>query len=278
VPSAVDRWVTDLARAHYHRALLIRPFLPEMLPEWETILWLDSDCWVQDLDSVELIFDVAEDRRDCAVVTPLLDLAYYPLFDFPAQFIRDNVSAVYDAFYGADVSADLSLRPILSMASFAMRRDNLWDAWAAEIERLFRCHEGVAENILHVAEQTAFNCLAYSSGKYVALSARHSFVASLGPLTRNDDGTVVVHEPEHRRVGIIQLSGVTDGHAPRYLDEGLLFGRGRLPDTRGSGAPPLAATVLTGAENRQPTRLDNRCSGPSCQRAMAHSRSDNRLR
>lgn len=227
LPDQVDAWMADLAGAHYHRAQLMRPFLPDILPGWSIILWLDSDCWIQDLGSLQLVFDVADDRTDCAVVTPVFDLAYYPLFDFPEMFIRDNVRPVYDALYGTERSGDLSLRPILATCLFAMRRENpLWQAWAAELERLYSQRQGIAPNILHVAEQTAFNYLCYTTGKYVALSALHSFLANLGPLARDHEGVVVVHEPEHRRVGIVQLNGVTDGHAERYLETGLLFARG----------------------------------------------------
>ena len=64
---------------------------------------------------------------------------------------------------------------------------------------------------------------------------------------------------------------------------------GRTTGRRRSTVPghpaPSASTAgggETGAypagQRRQPTRLDSGCSGPSCQRAMAHSRSESRLR
>jgi hypothetical protein len=57
---------------------------------------------------------------------------------------------------------------------------------------------------------------------------------------------------------------------------------GRRRSTVPGHAAPSASTAAGGETGAylagQPTRLESVCAGPSCQRAMAHNRSDNRLR
>lgn len=227
VPSELEDRVHGLALATYHRAQLLRPFLPEILPDFEFITWIDSDAWVQESRSCQLVFEALYQHPDHVVTTALLDRAYYPLFDFPRTFVHDNISPVYEAFYGAQIADEFQWRPLLPSCLFGMKRSNpIWALWALELKRLWTECAHVPANILHVAEQTAFNYLVYTSRKYIALSAVHSFLANLGRLVRNQEGVVVVDEPERRKVGVIQLNGVTEGHAQRFLEAGILFQSG----------------------------------------------------
>src|SRR5271170_6725320 len=41
--SEVDTTVTGLAPMNYHRAALLRPYLADMFPEADVIIWIDAD-------------------------------------------------------------------------------------------------------------------------------------------------------------------------------------------------------------------------------------------
>ena len=228
LPDHIDEMAERLQRQYYHRALLLRPYLPDIYPDYECIIWIDSDAWVQEHSTIGLFRDAVRSRPDSVALTPVLDVTYYPLFDFPGKFIDENVTPVYEAFYGASIAQEFRYRPILACGTFAMHRDcALWHRWRKEVERLYERRSEVPTNIFHVADQTAFNYLAYTSGLYTLLDARHSYLANVGRLHRGASGKVETVGPEARTIGIIQISDIVNrGLATKYLEEGLLFERG----------------------------------------------------
>jgi lipopolysaccharide biosynthesis glycosyltransferase len=48
------------------RAMTARPFLPKYFPDYDTIMWMDADTWVQRWEAVEAYFHGA-DKRGLAI-------------------------------------------------------------------------------------------------------------------------------------------------------------------------------------------------------------------
>ncbi len=229
--SAAMDFTTTLAHRPYERALLVRPFLPSLLPDAVRLVWLDSDLWVQETWAVQDVVRCLTQSPDHAVICPVLDVGYWPLLHQARRYVEENVTPVWRALYGPVVAADLSPRPLLSAGVFAMTRDDQrWAWWAEEIEQHWR-NPTVPPHYLHGAEQSALTYLLYTTGRFHALDALHNFHANLGALVCTEDGVVTTAGPVPRTVGAVHLCDLEHrGLAEQYLTQQLLFERGRYLD------------------------------------------------
>src|SRR5271168_1903574 len=53
-----------------HRALVVRPHLPALLPQFEHFVWLDCDVWVQNLDFMNVLWDGANSTPGAIMLAP----------------------------------------------------------------------------------------------------------------------------------------------------------------------------------------------------------------
>ena len=198
------------------------------LSEYDAILWIDADAWLQQDSTVETFFRAIGEKPDHLAITPAMDAAYFPVFEMSPQFVETHIGQVFDAFYPEEAMA-ARCRPLLTCGAFAMHRASpLWDSWAKEVERLYGKSWDVAPHVFHVADQTALNHLAYQTGLVAPLDARHSFIACLGRPQRNAEGRVVTDRIDPREIGIVQLAGLADQTVLQwYLRDGLFFDCGR---------------------------------------------------
>ena len=226
-------FVERLTNVAYHRALLLRPFLPMILPSADVIIWIDSDMWVQDRGSIDLFKSTVVAHPDAVAIAPILDVAYGPLFVQAEQFFEDNVAPVWSALYGESIAGDFSHRPLLSNGLFAIAGgSDIWAQWRNEIEKLWLANRARPTRYVHVAEQTALSYLLYTSSRFCVLEALHNFHANLGVLERNAEGIVTTGGPDRRRVGVVHLSDIgTAGMASEYVRRELLYRRGRYLDS-----------------------------------------------
>jgi len=227
--SEVHEFVERRARASYHRALLLRPFLPSMFPEADVIIWIDSDIWIQEAETIRLFESAVISEPAAVAISPILDVAYEPLLRRSEEFIMDNVLPVWEELYGAAEAREYQHRPLFSNGLFAIAGgSDIWGEWATEVDRLFGMVDTVAPKYVHVAEQAALTHLLYRSGRFTALEAIHNFHANIGELRRLPDGTVTTCPPASRRVGAVHLSDIAShGRARMYWEAGLLYENGR---------------------------------------------------
>jgi hypothetical protein len=225
ISESVRKFIRRLSSQNYHSALLIRPFLPDMLSEAQDIIWIDSDIWLQDASSIRAFDEALHLEPGNAAIVPIMDTAYTAMLDQAKSFTDDNVRRVWRELYGDKVADVFTPRPLLSAGIFGMNRHSpIWSDWATEIERLWKRKDEVAPEVLHVAEQTALTYLLYSSGRLTALDSVHNFHANLGELRRDANGVVTTAAPNHRRISAIHLSDiVTRDLAQKYLARELLY-------------------------------------------------------
>src|SRR5579863_150981 len=78
------RWdlpVADTHRARFpsHRALTVRPFLPDYFPGYDVYMWMDADTWVQERFAIERY--IAAAAQGCFAAVSHRHSAYrYPLW------------------------------------------------------------------------------------------------------------------------------------------------------------------------------------------------------
>jgi hypothetical protein len=216
---------------NYMKAQVCRPFIPQIFPGYSCYLYLDSDTWVQKKESVELALAAALNSPNRVVLAPFIDFSY--AFNYaPAEeenYLR-FLGYFYDwylASYGSAVAERWKGRALFSSGVFAMSAQcPLWEAWAAELGKVYARDYSNNPVAFHLSEQTALNHLIYSTAAYVPLEAIHNYHCHVGSVERDSgSGQVVIQYPPRRSVGIVHLS-YSSKMMQSYLERGLLWDRG----------------------------------------------------
>ena len=217
--------------ANYMKALVCRPYIPQMFPGYACYLHLDSDCWVQKRDSLDLALSAARNSPASVALAPFVDFSYS--FNY-ASIEQENclsfLSYFHDWFsvsYDPEVAERWKGRALFSAGVFAMSAGcPLWEAWAVEIGKVHARDYTNQPVAFHVSEQTALNHLIYSTGAYVPLEAIHNYHCHVGAVERDGgSGEVVIKYPPRRPLGIVHLSYCSK-MMPSYIERGLLWDRG----------------------------------------------------
>src|SRR5689334_8589856 len=110
-------------RLGYQRAQACRPFLPRLFPDEETLIWMDSDMWVQEPGVLAALVNAVAERPDHLFIAPEWHYSYV--------YINDDIDgrhaemySYYAPVYGETVARRLSKLPTLNSGFFAMRADN----------------------------------------------------------------------------------------------------------------------------------------------------------
>ena len=217
--------------ANYMKALVCRPFIPQILPEYACFLYLDADAWVQNRDSVELALSAARSSPDRVVLAPFLDYSYSFNYAHPDEenYLRflGYFYEWYEVSYGIEVAEQMKGRVLFSAGVFAMSAEcPLWKGYAEEVGAVFARDYSEKPFAFHVAEQTALNRLIYTTGAFIPLEAIHNYNCHVGAVERDEkSGEVVVKYPPRRPLGIVHLS-YSSKMMPTYVEQGLLWDRG----------------------------------------------------
>ncbi len=216
---------------NYMKAQMCRPFIPQICPGYSCYLYLDSDLWVQKIDSLEIALSAARNSPQRVVIAPFIDYSYS--FNYaPAEeenYLRflSYFYEWYSASYGTAVAERWKGRALFSSGVFAMTAQcPLWEAWAAELRKVYARDYSNNAVALHLSEQTALNHLIYSTGNHIPLEAIHNYHCHVGVVERDSgSGEVVIQHPPRRAVGIVHLS-YSSKMMQSYLERGLLWDRG----------------------------------------------------
>jgi len=218
--------------ANYMKALVFRPFIPQIFPGYTSYLHLDSDCWVQKRESVEIALSAVRHAPDRVVLSPFLDISYTYNY-LPAE--GDNYLRFlayyyewYSVSYGKEVAERWKGRVLFSAGVLAMSAVcPLWKSWALELTKVHARDYTNHPIAFHVSEQTALNHLIYSTGAYLPLEAIHNYHCHVGTVERDPAcGEVVIQYPPRRPLGIVHLS-YSGKMLSSYLDRGLLWNQGK---------------------------------------------------
>ena len=105
-------------------AYLVRPFLPDYFPDYDVYLWIDSDVWLQSLDSLVAMIEGASARG--------MSIAHERERAYRHQsWLLAWTTKHFLLGYGVLRGAWLLSRPHLNAGIFAIHRDAPhWKAWA----------------------------------------------------------------------------------------------------------------------------------------------------
>ena len=212
----------------YHLSQVCRPFLPQLFPEADCFVWLDSDLWVQSSDVVKSLAIYASRERDKLFICPEWHYAYATLNSDILKFHVNNVRHFFRMAYDEEIAATMSVKPTLNSGVFAMAADNpLWALWADEVKSLYgREYPQQGEYIRHMAEQMALNYVAHRSGAAVPVDPIFNFMCIWALPFRDEAGVVRVPLPPYAPIGIVHLS-LWKLRRNFYFQHGLLFQQGQ---------------------------------------------------
>jgi hypothetical protein len=211
-----------------HRALVIRPHLPALLPQFEHFVWLDCDVWVQNLDFMNVMWDGANSTPQALMAAPAVS-HYSAVFYKNIQTILDMQRHWFSVGYGSKFAEDMAVQPHMSAGVFAMRRGSpFWERWAREIEYLFPVVAQRNPSIPNYSDQIALNVVAYTTGNFIRLDPLYNFHCNGGGALRLPGGKVVTATMlPAREIGVVHLGGwSTDGIARLYMEQNLLYRSG----------------------------------------------------
>ena len=117
----------------YIKACVCRPFLNKYLPDYETIVWLDTDTWVQDWSAIDLYIKAAQ--KKVLACTLQVDRAYPygsrtkwlgPILWKARGFYFSNAKKAFSH----KVAQTLFKYPTIQAGAFAIHKDAPhWDKW-----------------------------------------------------------------------------------------------------------------------------------------------------
>ncbi len=229
---AIDRAI-DLRPAYetapYMRAQLVRPFLPQLLPDYERLAWLDADIWIQDPAAIDLLVGLVANHKEVMAIAPLIDACYWTHYK-PSEEIRIPVELWYRGLFGPEAAAAHGGKCVFSSGVFSAHRDApVWARWREALARAVA--NPVSEPVLrHLAEQTALNLVLHEQGGFLPLGSWFNFNLHLGgAAVRPGDNRVVRGLPPFEAVGVIHLSDFRL-RAAQYRDQRLLYRGGDYLD------------------------------------------------
>jgi len=224
-PSLIPQKVMDVIKP-VQRAQVVRPWLPFLLPQFEHIIWLDCDLWLQNGDLMHQMRFAANIAPDAVMLAP--GISHYNTTFFTSIDQLLNMQRLwYESCYDPDFAKLAAGQLHYSSGVFGMRRSSpVWALWRQEIEFIYPLMATRNTNLMHLAEQIALNVVVLRSGLLVRLDPIYNFHCNSAGLLRTDNGRVVTNMMlPSREIGVIHLANWSLMR-PQYLEHRLLYRSG----------------------------------------------------
>lgn len=210
------------------RALVLRPFLPQIFPDARAFLWLDSDIWIQNGEAIHLFAMMVLAHADKIFICPEWHYSYVSVNYRFVEFHIDFFAPYYRTLYDESTAKMMAGRPLLNAGLFSLAASNpLWEKWKSEVQALYARNYGDDDSRMrHLAEQTALNVLIARDNLAIPVDPLFNYMCMYGLPFRDGAGVVRVALPPNTPVGVVHLANWrTNGRI--YLDHGLLFDSGK---------------------------------------------------
>jgi hypothetical protein len=209
------------------RAQAVRPWLPELLPQFQHFVWLDSDTWVQNGEFMGHMIAGANVAPESVMLAPAHShyhaKVYLELHEILAMQLTWYTSC-YEPYLANKAAASLSY----STGVFGMRRTSpIWALWRKEVEFLYPAMSVRNEALMHLVEQIALNIVIVRNPlMIVRLDPLYNFHCNVPGALRVAGGRVVTHLMlPPREIGVIHLANWS-AMRQTYLDSDLLYRSG----------------------------------------------------
>ncbi|MBV8549304.1 MAG: hypothetical protein JO126_07605 [Alphaproteobacteria bacterium] len=187
------------------RTLTARLFMRSYFPGYDTYMWMDADVWVQTPDAINCMLKAAA-QSDAIHICCELDRCYKTFFEHAAiwHIFRDW----YNANYGEQVGAAMTLKPMLNAGVWAMSKASpVWQAWVdlytAALQKL---NEATDKSFM--ADQLGLNILLYLQKlPHVIMPATFNWITFYAlPMFDPQSGLYVEPAPPYRPISQFHLT------------------------------------------------------------------------
>lgn len=209
----------------YQRALVMRPWLPEILTGYDLYIWFDADTWLQNDDVVKVICKAQNVIQGRIFIAPGISHYNASIYDDMSKIIQMQSIWFKTCYQESDLSDPFSKMMHYSCGVFGISRMSaIWNLWKEEI---LITYPRVAERykpLLHLAEQTALNFIVHRDNTLLArMDPLFNFHCNSGGAIRlNRDEVVTYTVIPVRRIGVVHLANWSR-NAKRYMEDNLLF-------------------------------------------------------
>jgi hypothetical protein len=205
-------WDIDLSgrpKVHsYYRAMTARPFLPRYFSNYDIIVWLDADIWVQ--MPCYLRHYVAGAERYGFAITAEIDRTYSILFG-EYNSIRSMHHRCYYACFGRPIADHLISFPVINSGAFAARADHpMWRQWQEQLRRAVK-----RPLLLKNTEQATLNFVIYNAPEsdrpHLLPALANWLCANSSPMWDVERKKLVEPNLPHEVLGLVHLTGAGSG-------------------------------------------------------------------
>lgn len=216
----------DLQGKEYLKGCVLRPFIPEIILDYDLYIWLDSDTWVQNWRAIELLIEGAQKDKMCCSI--LVDRAFpksarvkwvagLPLK--PRSFYYTNAKKAF----GGQMAKNLFSYNVVSAGAFAMKKNAPhWKHWQDLISK------ALVKGNVFTAEQLTLGIMAHLDG----LPMEYLPSWCHWPLNFDilwDEQRKLFVEPylPHEAIGILHLSGLDEMRLDKSITKEIMTVQGQ---------------------------------------------------
>ena len=209
----------------YKKAFTVPPFLPKYFGEYETIVWIDADAWIQTQDGLNLLIEAA--KTDKLAIVPELDRSYpsaiaraevhtfnnLPLLNGRVRRISGVQHKKLVKNYNMEIANKSTFQPVLNTGVFAARTSSTcWEKWA-DAYRMAR-----VKKPSHLCDQPPLNYAIYMGMLEVyKLPSIYNWICALAmPVWDAELGLFVEPLLPHNPIGIVHLVGYSKREHGEY--------------------------------------------------------------
>jgi hypothetical protein len=189
-----------------YKAMTARPYLARYFAQYEIIVWLDADIWVQ--DPIFLSAYLAGAERYGFAITPEIDRCYDIMFG-EYNDLRLLHHSVYYRCFGRAIADRLMQFPVMNSGAFALRREHpIWGEWQKA------CQRAMQNAALKHSEQAALNFAIYNgppAHRPHMLPALANWICyAARPMWDPNKEKLVEPSLPHQPLGLVHLTNVLD--------------------------------------------------------------------
>jgi lipopolysaccharide biosynthesis glycosyltransferase len=209
----------------YKKAFTVAPFLPKYFGEYETIVWIDADAWIQTQDGLDIWIEAA--KTDKLVVVPELDRSYpwaiakgkvrtfnnLPLLNGRVRRIKSWLRKGLARQYNREIANKTLFQPALNAGVFAARTSSTcWEQWAEA------CRIARVRKLSHLSDQLPLNYAVYSGMLEVyKLPSIYNWICDFAmPVWDSELGLFVEPLLPHNPIGIVHLIAYSKRRHGKY--------------------------------------------------------------
>jgi hypothetical protein len=208
------------------RAQVVRPWLPALLPQYEHLIWLDCDLWLQNGELIAHLKAGAGIMPDAVMLAPG-NSHYNASFYYALEHLLTMQRIWFESCYEPDLVKNIASSLHYSSGVFGMRRSSpVWALWAKEVEYLYPAVKERHADLLHLAEQIALNIVVFRTKLLVRLDPLFNFHCNVGGAMRTSSGRVVTNMMlPSREIGVLHLANWSVCRES-YIEQKLLYRSG----------------------------------------------------